>query len=66
MRRIGSPNPGVRARRLEAQFGERRVIDGVNDVVRHARMVLMAYQQLRYSISIPFFCHVYDLSVGSE
>ena len=45
MRRIRR-NPGVRARRLEAQLGQRRVVDAVNDVVRHARMVLMAYQQL--------------------
>ena len=44
MRRIGR-NRGVRARRLEAQLGQRRIIDAVNDVVRHARMVLMACQQ---------------------
>ena len=33
----------IGARRLEAQFGDRRVIHAVNDVVGHARVVLMPW-----------------------
>ena len=45
MRRIRRDR-GVRARRLEAQLGQGRVVHAVNDVVRHAGMVPMAWQQL--------------------
>src|SRR5438046_3934042 len=45
MRGIGR-NGGVRARRLESQLGERRVIHTVNNVVRYSRMVRMPWQYL--------------------
>ena len=45
VRRIGR-DFDVGARRLETQLGERRVVDGVNDVVRDARMILVTRQHL--------------------
>src|SRR4051794_36763046 len=44
MRRIGR-NRRISTRCLEAQLGKLRIIDAVNDIVRDARMVLVAWQQ---------------------